>query len=140
MRGVWGRWTDWLLLGGAVAGLGIAVARAGTAGVPADVPHYVRFDPLFIPIYGDGRPEGVLAMRVAIQTTDDATRARLERLRPRLVDAFRAHLTEHARLHVDPDRPVDVRRLSAALQRAALRTPDEQKMQVLVLEAVAKRI
>lgn len=128
----------------AVAGLAAApvIAFASSDAEPAEeaVPQYVKFEPLLVPIYIDGEADGLLAVRVAVQAIDDAERDALEAIRPKLIDAYVLSLIEHARLRVDPARPIDAQRLTAVLQAATRKASGSPNARVLIVEAAARPI
>lgn len=126
-----------LAAAGLIAGLGIAVARADTAPQP---PAYVRFDPLILPVYVDQQAGGLLAIRLTVEATDPQARARLEALRPRLVDGWTVALVDHARIAVEPASALDVAGLAAISDGVARRIGGTDVARVLVVDVAARPV
>ncbi len=124
-------------LGGlaAIAALGFAVARAEPM---ASAPTYLKFEPLIVPVYAEQGATGLLAVRVVLEARDDSARQRLDRLRPRLIDGWTVALVDHARLHVDPNRPLDMPAIAASLEQAATRIGHDDVRRVYLIEAGAR--
>ena len=119
----------------AVAALGFAVVRAEPV---ASSPTYLKFEPLIVPVYAEQGSAGLLAVRVVIEAADSNARQRLDHLRPRLIDGWTVALVDHARLHVDPARPLDMPSLAATVKQAAVRIGHADVRNVYLIEAAAR--
>jgi hypothetical protein len=134
MAGRLGRLANWTLAAALVGGAGFAVARAE----PFDsAPQYVKFEPIIVPVFVGERTAGLLAVHVALAAKDSSTRARLDGLRPRLVDAYTHALIAHARLNVDPLAPLDSPALESVLAEAT-RNVTDGNVRVLLLDTLAQ--
>ncbi|MEO0500819.1 MAG: hypothetical protein AAF205_09730 [Pseudomonadota bacterium] len=125
--------------------IGTALVAAGLAAVtlvPAaaerrePVPNHVRFEPIVVPIYEDDRMAGLIGVRLVLDADSRTARRRLERLRPRLTDAWLTALVEHGRLHLYADQPLDMDALDTALSDAVAGETRGQA-DLLIIEAMA---
>ena len=95
-----------LLLAGVGGGAGLVVSMptavaAGSSedeAAPGD-PVYVEFNPIMLPIVGDGRVEQIISVVVALEMVDQEAADRAIALAPRLNDAYLQAL--YGRLHAD---------------------------------------
>ncbi len=122
------------------ATLSLTIAPAAKAEDTSNLPlTYIGFSTISVPIVDDYRALGLLQTRLVLRVEDRDVRAKLSSAKPRMVDDYVRILSEFARLRIDPSRPVDVRRLQAALQTETDRLVPEKKAQVLILETIVRR-
>ncbi len=116
-----------------VAPLLIAAGESGSGDVAM-----IELDPLIAPVVDNDRVTGMLQVRVTLMPGEPGFDARMEPLKPRVVEACLAAVVEEARVGVDLDRPVNATRLAGRLQGAV----DELrlgKVRVLVTEVSTRR-
>lgn len=111
----------------------LLIAAEGGGGAPM-----VALDPLIAPVVDNDRVTGVLLVAVTLTSDEPEFGARIEPVRPRVVEACLSAVVEEARVGVDLDRPVNAIRLASRLQTAvdALRLG---KVRVLVTEISTRR-
>ena len=93
-------------------------ATAETSEQEAGDPVYVEFNPILLPILGDGRVEQVISVVVALEMADQEAADRAIALAPRLNDAYLQAL--YGRLHADDvivNGVVDLRMIKRELVR-----------------------
>ncbi|MCA3256181.1 MAG: hypothetical protein INF91_11265 [Alphaproteobacteria bacterium] len=116
-----------------VAPLLIAAGESGSGDVAM-----IELDPLIAPVVDNDRVTGVLQVRVTLMPGEPGFDARMQPLKPRVIEACLAAVVEEARVGVDLDRPVNATRLATRLQGAV----DELrlgKVRVLVTEVSTRR-
>jgi hypothetical protein len=99
-------------------------------------PLLVPMAEIAVPIIDAGQIEGVLRFTLVLRAKDAASAAMLAEQEPRLRAAALGAGLEFARLRASPYRPVDVPRLSQALD-AALRATDPAAERVLIVKVIA---
>lgn len=130
------------------AALGLAFALAAPSAALAasnedkslPVFNFVRFEPIIVTLFDSNRAVGLMSVTVALQVPTPADREEIEAQRAKYIDAFNATLVQMGRLHVSPNRPIDVARLAGTLETTANRVRGKGKVRALVLDASTRRL
>jgi len=133
------------MFAGRLLALAVILFSAGAAWAAPDTdkeskgPLYVSLPPVSVPLVNGSYLSGSLFVRVDLAIETQATKARIERLLPRLEAAYLERLSLLSRSHIDTDRAVDLPLLGALLQRATDRVLEPGTARVLVQEAAVRR-
>lgn len=119
----------------ALAVLCVAPAQANAEKPKAGDGLYVRFEPMIIPVFSDGRVAGLMSVTVNLQVKDEAAQKAIEAVRPKFIDAMRTRLAGIAELWVDPRRPINVTQMRGALQQAIAPISAAWQPRLLVVDA-----
>ncbi|MGK2285418.1 hypothetical protein [Pedomonas sp. V897] len=101
--------------------------------------NFVRFEPIIVTLFDSNRVTGLMSVTLALQVPTPEDKDAIEAQRPRFIDAFNAELSRLGRLHVRPDRPLDVDLLARALETTANRLYGKNRVRALVLDASTRR-
>lgn len=123
------------------AGLGAPVAAQAASG-DKEQPAFniVRFEPIIVTMFDSNRAIGLLSVTLALQVPNPADKEEIEAQRIRYVDAFNAALMQMGRLHINPNRPIDVAALAGTLERTANQVRGKGRVRALVLDASTRRL
>jgi len=135
-----------LLGGGGAAGYllvykkdGEAQAAAPEPEPPAD-PTFVEFDPIRLPVVGEGRIEQIVDLVVVLEVRDEAAGDDVIQIAPRLYDAIMADL--YGELHRDavrPDGTLDLRAVKRRILGAARRVAGDDAVIDALVQMVSQR-
>lgn len=122
----------------------IALAVGGSAAAvdprPAprrDAPYFVDMEPLITPIVGPAQIEGLLEVKLALETESPATVSALNAKMPELRDASYIAALEFSRLHASGYLPVDAKRLADDVAVAIQRNhPEVARVLIISVSAV----
>lgn len=135
-----------------LAALALAASLGATAGAPMSaqaapggkdeqpVFNLVRFEPIIVTLFDSNRAIGLMTVTLALQVPTQADKDEIEAQRIKYIDAFNAALVQLGRLHVSPNRPIDVPLLTSALEDAANRIHARGRVRALVLDASTRRL
>lgn len=126
---------------GALSPMSLAMASGGGGsseggGEGSGSPTLVPMNEIAVPIIDAGELLGTLRFTLVLRAPDAAAAAVLASQQPRLRMAALGAGLEFARLRASPFRPIDVARLSQALD-AALHTADPGVQQALIVRVIA---
>lgn len=119
----------------ALAGFAAGPAQANAEKPKTEEGLYVRFEPMIVPVFADGRVAGLMSVTVNLQVKDEAAQKAIEAARPKFIDAIRTKLAGVAELWVDPRRPINVAQMRGALQQAIAPISAAWKPRLLVVDA-----
>lgn len=130
-----------------------ALALAASLGVPGPAAqaapggkdqqpafNIVRFEPIIVTLFDSNRAVGLMAVTLALQVPTQADKDEIEAQRLKYIDAFNAALVQMGRLHVSPNRPIDVPLLASTLESTANQVRGKGKVRALVLDASTRRL
>ena len=132
--------------------LAVALALAGSLGASAAAQaagdskeqqpafNLVRFEPIIVTLFDSNRAIGLMSVTLALQVPTPADKEEIEAQRIRYVDAFNAALIQMGRLHVSPNRPIDVTMLASTLENTANQMRGKGKVRALILDASTRRL
>lgn len=115
----------------------VSTSAGGAANGPAPEPMVVDMSQVAVPIIDGDRVEGMLQVRLALNTADSAGVDQVTAALPKLRSATVVALVEFARLYASPFRAVDSDRLSRTLSDS-LRKAEPAVTEVLLLEVTTK--
>lgn len=125
------------LAAGALSPVSLAMASGGEGGGEGGgSPSLVPMNEIAVPIIDAGELQGTLRFTLVLRAPDAAVAAELATWQPRLRMAALGAGLEFARLRASPFRPVDVSRLSQALD-VALHTVHPGVQQALIVRVMA---
>ena len=137
--------------------LPVALALAGSLGAPAvaraqdsdqqssgkekiPVFNIVRFEPIIVTLFDSNRAVGLISVTLALQVPTPSDKEEIEAQRVKYVDAFNSALLQIGRLHIRPNRPIDVPLIASALESTANQHHRKGKVRALVLDASTRRL
>lgn len=135
-----------------LAALALAVGLGTVAGAPAaaqaqsggkeqpPVFNLVRFEPIIVTLFDSNRAIGLMTVTLALQVPSQADKEAIEAQRLKYIDAFNAALVQLGRLHVSPNRPINVPLLASTLEDTANRMHPKGEVRALVLDASTRRL
>ncbi len=100
---------------------------------------YLDVTPLDVPLSRGGFIQGHAVIRVSLKVEDQASRTKVEEMRPKLEAAFLMVVTELARYDLEAEAPIDTGLVRQRLQEAADRILGPGVTQVFVIEAMTTR-
>lgn len=115
-------------------------ARAASDESEQPVFNIVRFEPIIVTLFDSNRAIGLMSVTLALQVPTPADKDEIEAQRIKYVDAFNAALMQMGRLHVSPNRPIDVPLLATTLESTAKQLRGKGKVRALVLDASTRRL
>lgn len=130
----------------------VALALAASFGAPSpaqaqgggkeQIPVFniVRFEPIIVTLFDSNRAIGLMSVTLALQVPTPADKEEIEALRVKYVDAFNAALLQMGRLHVSPNRPINVPLIASTLENTANQLHRKGKVRALVLDASTRRL
>jgi len=95
-----------------------AAASGGEAKETAGA-RFVRFETIIVSVLSDDSVRGNMEVALQLRVPDEMVRERVEKLRPRLIDAFTRCLVFFGQYYANVSRPVDTAMVTAELQKAA---------------------
>lgn len=137
--------------------LPVALVLASSLGVPAaaqaqgndkqgngkeQIPVFniVRFEPIIVTLFDNNRAIGLMSVTLALQVPNPSDKEEIEAKRIKYVDAFNAALLQMGRLHISPNRPVNVPLIASTLENTANQMHRKGKVRALVLDASTRRL
>ncbi len=130
-----------LTTGALTASLGApSAAQAASSDTDKPVFNIVRFEPIIVTLFDSNRAIGLISVTLALQVPTPADKEEIEAQRIKYIDAFNAALVQMGRLHVSPNRPIDVPLLATTLENTANKVRGKGKVRALVLDASTRRL
>ncbi len=133
-----GRWAMAALVLGLLVGRGQPVAALQST-VEDEGIRYIDVTPLDVPLARGGFIQGHVVIRASLKVDNQKSRAKVEKMRPKLEAAFLMVVTELARYDLEADAPIDTGLVRQRLQEAADRILGPGVTQVFVIEAITTR-
>ena len=118
--------------------LGPAVAASDPAKGEGDDPGYLSFDAFSVTVIAEGRIQGQVAVKMGLTVPELENRQGVEKMRPKLRDAFLQTLNHIASTRLDADRPVNPALIDRYLQRVADRILGDHVADVIIETATIR--
>lgn len=115
-----------------------AQSASADSNQPPEPPRFIDMDVLVVPVFAGDRPVGTIQIHIKLETSGAENEEALNRLMPRLSDAFLSDLYVFIPRLLRKSGDLDVIAIKQRLQRVALKTAGKGRVENVLVQSVTE--